>query len=165
MNIFILDHDIEKNVRYYVDRHICKMGMEAGQLLSSVHHFLGGANKSIPYRLTHKNHPCAVWTRASLSNYQYLATLGLEIFKEYTYRYGRIHLRQSSINWLQKNEPDIPDVGLTPFYQAIPEELRNEDVVKAYRTYYNRDKRHLFSWKYRKKPEWIIGDAGESIKD
>lgn len=30
----------------------------------------------------------------------------------------------------------------------------NEDAVKAYRTYYLNDKRHIAKWKNRDQPEW-----------
>ena len=34
-----------------------------------------------PFLMTHKNHPCAIWARASQSNYQTLRDLGIELGK------------------------------------------------------------------------------------
>lgn len=48
-------------------------------------------NNNVPYRLTHKNHPCSIWTRKSKANYMWLAELGLELCTEYTHRYDKIH--------------------------------------------------------------------------
>ena len=68
MNIFFLNENIEKCAQQHVDRHVIKMRVELAQLASTAHWLSGG---SAPYKPTHKNHPCAVWTRESLSNYNY----------------------------------------------------------------------------------------------
>ena len=68
MNIFALDRDPRKAARGLQDLHVGKMLIEACQLLCSAHPL-----DAAPYRRTHFNHPCAVWTRASLSNYRWLA--------------------------------------------------------------------------------------------
>jgi len=36
LNIFILDKDIQKNVQYYIDKHVVKMILEHVQMLSTV---------------------------------------------------------------------------------------------------------------------------------
>lgn len=153
MNIFILDYDIKKCAQYHVDKHVVKMCIEYAQLLSSVHHHYG---KPAGYRLTHKNHPCSVWARASLSNYKFLKELALELGDEYTHRYGRKHKSIEVVKQLPRIKFD--DFGLTPFAKAIatPEIKAIEDAVQAYRTYYNEEKYDLFSWKNRTEPEWII---------
>ena len=51
--------------------------------------------------------------------------------------------------------PNLFDIGLTKFPEAMPEQYRCDDAIKAYRDYYNGDKRHLFNWKNRTVPEWI----------
>ena len=88
MNIFYLDHDLKKCAEYHVDRHCTKMIIEYAQLLSSAHWMSGG---EAPYKLVHKNHPCSIWTRESIDNYRWLCELGIELSKEYTYRYGKFH--------------------------------------------------------------------------
>jgi hypothetical protein len=129
------------------------MCIEYAQLLSSVHHHYG---KPAGYRLTHKNHPCAVWARESLSNYEYLLELALELGDEYTHRYGKKH---KSIEEIVCALPPIKfeDKGLTPFAKAIavPEIKAIADPVEAYREYYRKEKAHLFGWKNRQTPEWI----------
>ena len=56
------------------------------------------------------------------------------------------------------NLPDItfPRIGLTPFAQAMPENLKGTDAIEAYRRYYYTEKTGLASWKYRKKPSWWL---------
>ena len=73
MNIFFLDNDIRKCAIYHCDKHVVKMTLETAQLLCGVHHIIGG---DAPYKLSHKNHPCSIWARESLSNYMLLSELG-----------------------------------------------------------------------------------------
>jgi hypothetical protein len=152
MNIFILDYNIEKCAQYHCDKHVVKMCIEYAQLLSSVHHHYG---KPAGYRLTHKNHPCAVWARASLSNYQYLMELTFALGDEYTYRYGKHH---KSVELVESLPPlEFIDIGLTPFAKAIavPEIKAIPDAVDAYREYYRVEKAGIVSWKKREVPEWF----------
>lgn len=151
MNIFILDYNIQKSAQYHCDKHVVKMCIEYAQLLSGVHHHYGNP---AGYKLTHKNHPCAIWARSSLSNYEYLLELALELGDEYTYRYGRTHASISVVCSL----PSIKfvDIGLTPFVKAIanPEIKSIADTVEAYREYYKKEKSSFATWKKREIPEW-----------
>ena len=152
MNIFFLDEDIKKCAEYHVDKHSTKMCVEYGQILCSVHWVLG---KEAPYKLSHKNHPCSIWTRESLSNYLYLCELGLELCKEYTYRYGKRHKSQEVIEWCLINKPNIPDIGFTEPAKAMPDEYKVKSVVESYRNYYMGAKSGFAVWKNREKPEWF----------
>ena len=82
MNIFFLDYDTQKCAQYHCDKHVVKMVLETAQLLCGVHHTTPQVTPQVPYKLSHKNHPCAIWCRESLSNYLYLCDLGLELCKE-----------------------------------------------------------------------------------
>ena len=114
MNIFILDYDVKKCAQYHVDKHVVKMILETSQILCGVHHMsllepyrLPTSTLDIPYKLSHKNHPCSIWSRESLTNYLYLCELGLELCVEYTYRYGKRHKSQDVIEWCITNQPNI----------------------------------------------------------
>ena len=65
MNIFYLDEDVIACARAHMDKHVVKMPIEYAQLLSTAHHCLNTPQAKLAYRLTHKNHPSAVWTRSS----------------------------------------------------------------------------------------------------
>jgi hypothetical protein len=109
-----------------------------------------------PYKLSHKNHPCAIWTRESLSNYLYLCDLGLELCKEYTYRYGKRHKSQDVIEWCLINKPSIHDVDFTTPPLAMGDEFKIEnDVIESYRNYYREGKKLIVSWKNRVIPSWF----------
>jgi hypothetical protein len=152
MNIFYFDSDIELNAQYHCDRHCIKMILEQSQLLCSAHWL---NNSQAPYKLTHKNHPCSIWTRASLSNYIWLVKMTKALCKEYTYRYGRRHKTEDIVDWCSSNLPPIEDIGLTERPQCMDEQYKRDSVVESYREYYRSGKAHLHSWKSRDIPSWI----------
>ena len=156
MNIFFLDWDVEKNAQYHCDKHVVKMILETAQLLCGVHHMMPNPTTEVPYKLSHKNHPCAIWARESLSNYLYLAELGLALSEEYTFRYEKKHKSQQIIEWCLSNQPQIEDKGFTEPPKAMPEEYKVDDVVTSYRNYYLGAKKSFLSWKKRELPEWVI---------
>jgi hypothetical protein len=151
MNIFFLDKDVELCAKYHCDKHIVKMTLESAQLLCSVHWILGN---EAPYKLAHKNHPCSIWARGSLSNYIYLCNLGLELCKEYKYRYGRIHSSEKVIEWCLNNVPEIKDIGFTKPPLAMPDKYKCHDTIKSYRDYYINEKTFA-KWKFRNVPYWF----------
>jgi hypothetical protein len=160
MNIFFLDNNPQKCAEYHNNKHVVKMILETAQLLCGVHHIVG-SQLEIPYKLSHKNHPCSIWTRECVENYVWLCDLGIELCKEYTYRYGKKHKSQQIIEWCMINIPKIPSKGrITPPALAMPDErkiLGYNSAVNSYREYYIKDKSHIATWTKRQKPSWYIG--------
>jgi hypothetical protein len=152
MNIFFLDFDTKKCAEYHCDKHVVKMILETAQLLCSTHWVIGS---EAPYKLSHKNHPCSIWVRESLSNYLYLCDLGLELCKEYTYRYGKRHKSQDVIEWCLTNKPNISDTEFTEPPKAMPDEYKVNNVIESYRNYYIGAKKDFAKWKNRNIPEWF----------
>jgi len=161
MNIFFLHLDPKICAQMHVSKHVVKMILETCQLLCSAWHMTDPDNKIYTpcYKLTHKNHPSSVWTRESKVNYTWLCNLGLELCKEYTYRYGKTHKCEAYINNLSQNVPPLPDIDFTPPRQAMPDMYKDDDAIEAYRTYYFFDKTRMHSWKgkvnSRDTPDWI----------
>lgn len=155
MNIFFLDWDLKKCAQYHCDKHVVKMILETAQLLCGVHHMTPQVTPQVPYKLSHKNHPCAIWARESLTNYLTLCELGLELCEEYTYRYGKRHKSFDVISWCIENKPNISDKGLTQPPKAMPDEYKTMDVIQSYRNYYCGEKRGFATWKGREKPSWF----------
>ena len=155
MNIFVLDEDVTKCAEYHNDKHVVKMVLETAQLLCGVHH-MTDSELDIPYKLSHKNHPCSIWARECIENYIWLCDFGIELAKEYTFRYSKRHKCQDIIEWCIENKPNIRENGdLTPFALAMPDEYKCDDAIKSYRKYYMMDKPHIANWKNRKKPFWF----------
>ena len=152
MNIFVLDKNIKSAAEYHADKHVVKMILETAQIMSAVVR-ISGIDEG--YRLTHKNHPCTKWARESLSNYLWLYDLGFWLNIEYRYRFNH-NINHKSFDVIDNlPEPNIKDIGLTPFAQAMPDQYKNVDPVVAYRAYYNGEKKHLHKWTKRNIPFWI----------
>jgi len=153
MNIFVLDDNPSLAAAYHCDKHVVKMALESAQLLSTATILSGG---QAPYKPTHINHPCAVWARASRENFLWLLEHHAALLAEYQNRYQRQHASAKLFKHWLRGSWDIPNrQGLTPFAQAMPEELRiTNDPVTAYRNFYRRDKASFAKWAYSKQPLW-----------
>ena len=181
MNIFVLDLDPQTCAAYHCDKHLVKMIVEHCQILGSNAHLGNGISKKseitpqyrwknfrgfpridenqepLPYGIGYKNHPCTQWARECIENHQWLCELTLEMCKEYTRRYGRKHRGEAICQWYKENPPHLPSKGgLTPFAQAMPDDCKNLDPVKAYRTYYLKYKTHFAKWNHSTTPQWFI---------
>ena len=121
------------------------MILETAQLLCGVHWSVGS---EAPYKLSHKNHPCSIWTRECIENYVWLCDLGIELCKEYTHRYGKTHKSQEIIEWCMTNLPNIKENGyITPFALAMPDEYKVDSPTESYRNYYRGAKTSFAVWK------------------
>ena len=163
MNIFFLDENPKKCAEYHCDKHGVKMILETAQLLCGVHHTTPQVTTQIPYKSSHKNHPCSIWARESLSNYLYLCELGLELCKEYTYRYGKRHKSQEVIEWCIEHKPMILDKGFTEPAKAMPDCFKVKNVIESYRNYYNGAKSSFARWTNRETPEWFTKSLEENL--
>lgn len=150
MNIFVLSTDPVEAARWQCDKHVVKMMVESVQLLSTAMWELTGA---APYRKTHFNHPCAIWTRESLGNYQWLWDHCDALGREYTARHGKTHKSHTTLL------NDIPRVlpfaktELTPFANCTP--YTQLPVLDAYRELYRNEKRSIAVWKNGNPPSWF----------
>lgn len=152
MNIFVLDEDPRKAAEYHCDRHVVKMIIESVQLLSTGLH-LNGYNSNTIYKITHKNHPCAIWTRESQSNYLWLCELTYYLLKEYTKRYGKEHQTISIFEECLDSISVIPVGKWTPWVYCGPILHRVHSIVESYRQYYRVDKSRFATWK-NTVPSW-----------
>ncbi|MBD3278839.1 MAG: hypothetical protein GF388_11115 [Candidatus Aegiribacteria sp.] len=157
MNIFVLDRDIAKCAMYHSDRHVVKMVLESAQMLCTVLHENG---MNAPYKPTHRNHPCTLWTGRSLSNWLWLRNLALALNDEFMYRYEKELEHASATVVRGLPHPPLEDRGLTVFAQAMPEQYRIPgDAVAAYRRFYVAEKAHFAVWTRREVPEWFEEEA------
>lgn len=153
MNIFFLSYNTRLCALYHVDKHVVKMILETAQILCTALYLTTG--EQYEYKPTHTKHPSVLWVTESIENYQWLYRLGIELCKEYTYRYNKIHKTQRVILSLPL-EPALPDIPFTPPYLAMPIECKtSDDAVTSYRCYYKHSKSYMFSWKNRPTPYWI----------
>ena len=98
MNIFVVDYNPVRAAKMLCDQHVVKMPLESAQILCAAYE-----QEKAPYRRTHYNHPCTIWTRTSKENYLWLIDHGLALCHEYTYRYQKVHKSEEVIRWCEEN--------------------------------------------------------------
>jgi len=180
MNVFVLDEDIIKSVQYYYDSHVVKIILEAAQCLSTAHRVLDGKeelqlykngrrlkrfilenNNDDYYLATHVNHPLNIFIRESKENYNFIYNYFLELNKEFSYRFNKIHLSYKKLNDLLINTPKNINkekhFNLEYYPRMMGEYVdKNLNVVDNYRKYYKEGKSHLIKYTKREKPEWLL---------
>ena len=176
MNIFYVDRDPVAAARQLVDRHVVKQTLESAQLLSTAHRVADGKitvvksksgknirryvledqREQLLYAATHYNGAPALWTRASVENYLWLAEHFIELCKEYQYRYGKTHASSSLVYCLQSPPQNVREWDATPVAIVMGQQyVTSTDPVVNYRNYYNYGKARLHSWTRRESPVWI----------
>lgn len=187
MNIFYLDHDIDKCAEAHVDKHVTKMQLETAQMLSTniwIDEVLGyiprkvtsdetaklrtaaldaGYPTEVRYKPCFHNHPCTIWMRESYENYEFSMLLVAALNSEAQWRGFKPHKSAKMVKQLPL-PTNMPNKGLTPLAQAIPEERKNPDATKAYREYYQNEKVHLARYTRRAPPTWWTG-VWTSVRD
>jgi hypothetical protein len=167
MNIFVLDLDPAVAARMHCDKHIPKMCVEAAQMMASALRRHGATDeqmpltkKGTPYKGGYHHHPCTVWAGDSRANFMWLAQHARELLYEYVERFcvlnNKTHACYDPIYAMSGMTDMIPEGKLTPFAQAMPDEYRDDDVVKAYRRYYH--SKQFAKWeKGTPAPDWWRG--------
>ena len=180
MNIFYLHHNTHKCAIDHLDKHIVKMPTEYGQLLSTAHRMLDGTmyldktanNRNIKrwrhpdeemeavlYKASHCGHPSAVWCRETNENYEWLYDMWCCLHEEFKIRYDKDHKSYIKLRNILKDVPEnIPDVPFTQPLQAMPDDVKHEDSITAYRNYYIKYKKSFATWK-TKTPKWYTQGA------
>ena len=156
MNIFVVDEDPEIAAQSLCDKHVVKMILESAQMLCTCMPLISTDDKIVLYKPAFKNHPCTVWARESQQNYSWLCAHAKALCSEYTRRYKKTHKSEAIIDFVIANKSPLPDIGLTPFAQAMPDQYKDSNTVIAYRNYYLGEKKRLAVWKYSNPPTWWV---------
>lgn len=163
----------------HVDSHASKMIIEYAQLMSTAHRVLDGKqvkrlskkNRLLTtydhpdpqldhtlYKSCHVNHPSGIWVRQSKKNYRWLYEMWTELNTEFMYRYDKNvpHESYRKLKWALFSPPEnMPEGEFTEPLQAMPDDVKNDSSITAYRDYYIKYKQHLASWKKRGMPTWM----------
>jgi hypothetical protein len=169
MNIFLLSTDPAECAQMHADKHVGKMLLESCQILSTVLSFdlLEDQQefiryfKVVPYKPTHLNHPCIKWAAKSYKNASWLSKLAKNLALEFRFRFEKEHgSEQLALAFARDHSYVAPQQQ--DFCCCVPEEYHPltatptpEQVVSAYRTYYQLEKRHLLQYTKRQPPSWI----------
>jgi hypothetical protein len=146
MNIFVTSLCPIESARALDDKRVVKMVLESAQMLSNVMHHL---ELDAPYKKTHWNHPCSIWSRAHKNNYLWLLQHFKALCEEYTHRYNKSHKCEQymlkfhrCVNFLPAND-NIEFVNCTTNHKHI------DKVFEAYKQELN------LKWKNDKRaPHW-----------
>lgn len=173
MNIFYLDNCPVLSAHMMADIHTGsknkggKMIVEACQLLATCYPLdrlaaldCPRTKKGTPRQYGYYNHPCAVWVRSSGDHADWLIRHGIAMCEEKIFRGGKQHFGLDFLKWCDKIRPEQTTGWQTP-YLAMPEELREDNAVDAYRAYYYITKKCgiygdpiEMNWTKREKPDW-----------
>ena len=163
MIIFVLDRNPITSARMMCDKHIPKMCVESLQMMGSALRRHGATDDQMPLSEAGKpikggyhHHPCTVWAGDSRANFAWLGMHGLGLCIEYELRFGgKVHKCEHKIQQMYKMAELIPNGALTPFAQAMPDQYKCLDAVRAYRNYYRCEKAYFAKWqKGRAAPYW-----------
>jgi hypothetical protein len=156
VNIFITSKNPKTCAKVLDDKRVVKMVLESAQLLSTAMHVL--KIKNPPYRSTHINHPCAIFTRKTRGNFNWVFQHFIVLCEEYQNRYGKIHRCFYLANIFKRALPFVPQGRRTPFVNCT--QYKELKVYEAYRkTMVDKwlsDKRPP-TWRGRKQPRWFSG--------
>lgn len=167
MNIFVLDSDPHLAAKALCDRHVVKMALESAQLLCTAAAKLG---LPAPYKSTHQNHPCSRWLLEGRDNLGWLTAHTYMIFAEYEARYGRQHaslvpIKSLTFDGTFMRMRELLPAGQTPFAQAMPDQYKGPDAVRAYRAYYLGEKARFATWKEPSAPpSWWTQPSEQEVQ-
>ena len=163
MNIFYVHKDPFKAASMLPDKLVVKMPLESAQMLSTVHRVYNGdayCDLNGIYKTAHLNHPCTIWARESVMNYKWLYCHFHGLSDEYTKRYGKVHASWTKLKDKLAEVPSlIPKFKFYSPAQAMPDQYKDPDPVKAYRNYLINEK-HYAEWnKCTPKPDWWVKEV------
>jgi hypothetical protein len=101
-------------------------------------------------------HPSGIWCRKTSSNYIWLYTLWRDLMTEYTFRYGKHHVAEKLIPYLDNLPKNIKIDNITSMPQCMPDQYKVDDSIEAYHNYYIGDKQRFAVWTNRPIPEWYV---------
>ncbi len=157
MNIFVSDPNPVVSARNLDDVRLNKMILESAQLLSTAMTMRG--SKHAPYKVTHVNHPVAIWTRTTKGNYHWLYQHFVALLSEFYRRRGKMHACHKHSTKLRWGIDLMPKGGLQPFSNSSYYKTM-DNVPLAYRlTLLDKWKNDILegrppTWKMRGKPAW-----------
>ena len=172
MNIFALDRNPRIAAEMMCDQHVVKMIIESLQMLAAVidtnyKDDCRGADSSpsqtvglYKYPKSVRKHPCTLWLAESRWNYKWLIKHARGMCLEYSKRYNKCHKAEGLVMVAEAQEKylDFIYTKKTEFVQAMPDDVKHKDPIKAYRNYYNMYKFTFARWrKSTKAPSWFIG--------
>jgi len=171
MNIFHLHKDPEICASYHCDKHVVKMILETGQMLSTAYQRHCGIDEQL-YKPAYPKHPMTIWVGDSLGNYMWSMDLLGHLLNQYRLRYhNRIHKTGRILNnliCLNENIKDKFDVkNFTDPPLCMPDEYKTTiridednatdefDYIQSYKNYYVGEKKRFAKYTSVDTPDFM----------
>jgi len=178
VNIFVLDYEPELAAMWLCDKHVVKMPVESAQMMASALRRHGATDDDMPltksgtpYRGGYKHHPCTVWAGECQANFWWLFRHAREICRQYSLRYNKVHACEYAILSMGDRLCTLPGrtknlslLSRTDFVQAMPDELKRDCPVEAYRNYYRIAKRSIAKYRLGNAPEWLSQEKSHDLE-
>ena len=116
------------------DKHVVKMILESAQMLCTAHHINGSMlTKDEIYKPAYVNHPSTKWARESMEQYEWLYKHFCALCKEYTRRYGRVHITDSKLNSLLSIYPsEFDSIGFDSPPKCMPDKYKKGSIDSVF---------------------------------
>ena len=144
MNIFFLAQSPAAAAALHCDKHVVKMILETVQMLYT---YIDAMNVAlppgldrdgralVPYKSTHRHHPCVLWLHGGRSHVAWLLALGLSLCHQYTQRYAKKHASEAHLAHMHRcvDARMLPkDCGTaTEWLQRLADQGVKADVLRA----------------------------------
>jgi len=159
MNIFHLHKDPKICASYHCDKHVVKMILETGQMLSTAYQRHCGIDEQL-YKPAYPKHPMTIWVGDSLGNYMWSMDLLGHLLNQYRLRYhNRIHKTGRILNNLIclnkniKNKFDVKNFTQPPL--CMPADCKRDCYIFSYRKYYKEYKAHFAKYTSVDTPDFM----------
>ena len=159
MNIFHLHKNAEVCARYHCDKHVVKMILETGQMLSTAYQRHCGEHLRL-YKPAYAKHPMTIWVGDSLGNYLWSLDLLGHLLNQYRHRYSnKIHSTGRILNNLLKLTDNVKDKFeyksflIPPL--CMPDEYKCDNYIEAYRNYYIGEKKRFAKYTLVDTPDFM----------
>ena len=156
MNIFHLHKDPKTCARYHCDKHVVKMILETGQMLSTAYRRHFGNNDDL-YQTAYPRHPMTVWVGNSGGNFSWTMKLLEHLLEQYTLRYNKIHTTSRIFNLLNTKHTywkDLTGDFLDPPL-CMPDDCKRDCYIFSYRKYYKEYKLRFAKYTAVDFPEFL----------
>jgi hypothetical protein len=171
MNIFYTNSNSHLAANELCRVHQIKMILEYSQLLSAAHHIIDSSERVDIYKLSHANHPSALWVRSSRQHYEWLYKTLRQLHKLFSDHGLSNHSGLTVAKALKAPPVLLADMGFHPPPVAAPIEFKRmvwdgscttEQAYQAYLNYkfaewQSRDKPIKLQWTTRT-PSWVNTD-------
>ena len=156
MNIFHLHKVPKVCAEYHCDKHVVKMILETGQMLSTAYRKKFGDNDDL-YKTAYPKHPMTIWVGNSGANFFWTVQLFDQLIYQYTLRYKKVHktIRISNLLHSKHKLWHTWKTEFTPPPQCMPDEYKHEDYITAYKQYYVGEKKRFAKYTRVDTPDFM----------